>query len=326
MDNGKLKMDNCQLPTVNFQLKKGYKQTEVGVIPEDWEVKKIGEFTSIFVGHDLKENNFSDYPDNIYKYPVFSNTVENRGLYGFYNTPEYDGESLTVVGRGIGLGTAFKRDGGYGAIGRLLVLFPDKSIDSSYLTEYINFRVRIFEESSGIPQLTSVSFANYKIPLPPTRAEQTAIASALSDVDALISSLEKLIAKKRNIKQGAMQQLLKPKEGWVMKKFGEITLSVASGKSNTQLKEGKYPIFGSTGIIGWRNVYDYEGNKILIARVGANAGTVNKVSGKYCVSDNTLMVSLQSNIDIDFIFFKLINYQLNRLVFGSGQPLITGAN
>ncbi|MEJ0056770.1 MAG: restriction endonuclease subunit S [Bacteroidota bacterium] len=56
-----------------------------------------------------------------------------------------------------------------------------------------------------------------KIGIPKSVKEQTAIATALSDADALITSLEKLIAKKRNIKQGAMQELLKPKKGWVGK-------------------------------------------------------------------------------------------------------------
>jgi len=55
------------------------------------------------------------------------------------------------------------------------------------------------------------------IPLPPTRTEQTAIATALSDMDGLIEGLEKLLVKKRNIKQGAMQELLKPKDGWEVK-------------------------------------------------------------------------------------------------------------
>ena len=220
----------------------------MGVIPEDWEVKKLGEITRIFVGRDLKEVNFSSYQDNIYQYPVYSNTVDNDGRYGYYNISEYQGDSLTIVGRGVGLGTAFKRNGGYGAIGRLLVLFPDRKVDTGYLTEYINHRVKIFEESSGIPQLTGISIAKYNIPLPTTRAEQTAIAAALSGADAIISSLEKLIAKKRNIKQGAMQQLLTGKKRlpgfsgkWEVKKLGEITLSVASGKSNTQSKEGKIP-------------------------------------------------------------------------------------
>jgi type I restriction enzyme S subunit len=186
----------------------GYKQTEVGVIPEDWEVKSIGDFASISVGRDLKEENYSAYQDEVFKYPVFSNTVSNEGLYGFYNIPEYNGQSLTVVGRGVGLGKAFKRCGGFGAIGRLLILFPEENVDASFITEYVNHRVTIFTESGGIPQLTGVSFAKYRIPLPPTKAEQRAIATALSDTDALIASLDNLIAKKRDIKQATMQQLL----------------------------------------------------------------------------------------------------------------------
>ena len=63
---------------------------------------------------------------------------------------------------------------------------------------------------------------NILIPIPPTLAEQTAIATVLSDTDSLIYSLEKLIAKKRNINQGVMQKLLQPKEGLEAKKLGEI--------------------------------------------------------------------------------------------------------
>ncbi|KKO19113.1 MAG: EcoKI restriction-modification system protein HsdS [Candidatus Brocadia fulgida] len=246
MSNGKLKMDNCQLPTVNSK----FKRTEVGGIPNDWEVKRIDECSKICVGRDLIEAHYSPIQDHKYRYPIYSNTVDNRGLYGYYDIEEYKGESLTVVGRGVGLGTAFKRDGGYGAIGRLLILFPLEKYDASFLTEYINHRVKIFEESSGIPQLTSVSLSKYKIPLPPTKAEQTTIAAALSDADALITQLEKLIAKKRNIKRGAMHELLtgqkrlpgfEIKKGykqteigvvpndWEIKKLGEVVEKFVNG-------------------------------------------------------------------------------------------------
>jgi len=186
----------------------GYKQTEVGLIPEDWEVKSIADCVSISVGRDLKEENYSTYQDDIFKYPVFSNTVAHKGLYGFYDIPEYSGESLTIVGRGVGLGTAFTRKGSFGAIGRLLVLFPEKNVNANFLTEYINNKVKVFTESAGIPQLTGISIAKYKIPIPPTLAEQEAIGQALTDVDAFIESLEQLIDKKRQIKQGALQNLL----------------------------------------------------------------------------------------------------------------------
>jgi type I restriction enzyme S subunit len=112
---------------------------------------------------------------------------------------------------------------------------------------------------------------------------------------------------------------------WDTKEIGNVAISIASGRSNTHSEIGDYPIYGSTGIIGYKKHKDYQGDKILVARVGANAGTVNKVSGEYCVSDNTLMITYPDEVDIDFSYYQLINYRLNRMVFGSGQPLITGS-
>lgn len=112
---------------------------------------------------------------------------------------------------------------------------------------------------------------------------------------------------------------------WDVKEINDLTISVSSGKSKTTSEMGDFPIYGSTGIIGHRKQPDYSGNKVLIARVGANAGTVNKVSGKYCVSDNTLMLTYRHDIDIDFSYYQLVNFNLNKLIFGSGQPLVTGS-
>lgn len=188
-------------------MKPGYKQTDVGVIPENWDVAQIGGVAQIHVGRDLREDCFSRDFHSAYPYPVYSNTVAEHGLYGFYSIPEYEGESITVVGRGVGLGTAFARTGGYGAIGRLLVLFPNACADARFLATFINERLSIFVETGGIPQLTGIQFSKYKVALPPL-PEQRAIAEALSDVDALLGALDRLIAKKRDLKQAAMQQLL----------------------------------------------------------------------------------------------------------------------
>jgi type I restriction enzyme S subunit len=111
---------------------------------------------------------------------------------------------------------------------------------------------------------------------------------------------------------------------WDTKEVLDFTSGVASGKSKTNSEFGDFPIYGSTGIIGHRARPDYSGEKILIARVGANAGAVNKVSGDYCVSDNTLMVTYRSDVDITFSYYQLLNFGLNKLIFGSGQPLVTG--
>lgn len=190
---------------VMISVPKGYKRTEAGVFPQDWQVVFIHEVSDVLVGKDLVEEQFSNISDDKHCYPVYSNTVDYPGIYGYYSFAEYQKDAVTVVGRGVGLGTAYHRDSGFGAIGRLIVLFP--KCNTHYLAYFINEKVSIHNESGGVPQLTGIGLGGYKIALPSIE-EQTAIANALSDVDALIQELEKLIAKKQAIKTATMQQLL----------------------------------------------------------------------------------------------------------------------
>src|SRR5690606_34428414 len=99
--------------------------------------------------------------------------------------------------------------------------------------------------------------------------------------------------------------------------------NISSGKSKSN-SDGEYTFYGSTGIIGTSKQFDYEGEKLLVARVGANAGSLYKVKGRYCVSDNTLLINKNPESNIGFLYYSLVNFNLNRLIFGSGQPLITG--
>lgn len=114
-------------------------------------------------------------------------------------------------------------------------------------------------------------------------------------------------------------------EDWASHKVEDISIMIASGTSKTKTnKNGDFPIYGSTGEIGRSIKYDYEGRKILVARVGANAGTLYTVDGKYLVSDNTLMIEIKKSVSFRYIYRVLKYLNLNKLVFGSGQPLITG--
>lgn len=105
----------------------------------------------------------------------------------------------------------------------------------------------------------------------------------------------------------------------------DVVSGISSGTTVTHKVEGPYVVYGSTGIIGYTEMPDYSGEKILVARVGANAGTTNFVSGEYGVSDNTLIVDVKPIHNTKYIFFALKHAKLNQLVFGSGQPLITGS-
>jgi restriction endonuclease S subunit len=111
---------------------------------------------------------------------------------------------------------------------------------------------------------------------------------------------------------------------WVEKRLGDEIKDISSGKSKYKSTIGNYPFYGSKGVIANFSEFDYSGEKILIARVGAYAGALYKVNGNYSISDNTLVLEPPVNINLDFIFSYLLQLNLNQLVFGSGQPLITG--
>ena len=112
---------------------------------------------------------------------------------------------------------------------------------------------------------------------------------------------------------------------WEEKPLGnkDISHSISSGKDKSDFN-GSYDLYGSTGIIGKTSSNSHIGKFILVARVGANAGLLTKANGQFGVTDNTLVLDLHKAVNIDFVFSSLEKFGLNRLIFGSGQPLITG--
>ncbi len=125
-----------------------------------------------------------------------------------------------------------------------MALYPKKNLlTTHYLFQYyVRYGNELaFRYCQGTKQQSYTGAIAKKLPIliPPTIAEQTAIATALNDADALITSIEKLIAKKRSIKTGAMQELLKPKKGWVLKKLGDIAeIRKGQGLSKGDLDTG----------------------------------------------------------------------------------------
>lgn len=124
-----------------------------------------------------------------------------------------------------------------------------------------------------------------------------------------------------------MEKSRKPKirfkgftDDWEQRKLSDDVSSIDTGKSKFDTKEsGDCEILGSTGVIGYDDSFDYEGDFLLTARVGANAGTLYRHSGKVKITDNT--VFLQGS-HIDFVFYLLNKFDLKKMSFGSGQPLI----
>lgn len=245
-----------------MELKEGYKLSEFGFIPNDWEVQTIGEISSPVRGGSPRPAGSPKYFNGSFipwltvaaltNIPISQLYVSETETFltqeGSLYSRTLEKGTLIIANSGATLGVAkilaikcCANDG----IAALLDI--DKEISPEYLVYFINTKTKYLREvvatGNGQPNLNTGLIGNIKIPLPPTLTEQTAIATALSDTDALINSLEKLIAKKRNIKQGAMQQLLKPKEGWEVKKLGNIGKPYGglSGKSKLDFADGKFP-------------------------------------------------------------------------------------
>lgn len=202
-----------------MELAEKYKQTDIGIIPEDWEIDNVKNLAEIKTG----SRNTQDRVDGgLYPFFVRSQVVERINSYSF------DGEAVLTAGDGVGVGKVMHYIYGKFDCHQRVYRISNFSerINGYYFFLYFsnNFLNRIMQMTakSSVDSVRMDMIADMQIPIPPTLEEQTAIATALSDADALISSLEKLIVKKQMIKQGAMQQLLQPKEGWEVKKLGEI--------------------------------------------------------------------------------------------------------
>ena len=205
-----------------------------------------------------------------------------------------------------------------------------------YLINHSTFRKNAIEVSTGttrrrigLNELRNLPVIYSSLP------EQTKIANFLTAVDDKISLLTQKATLLSQYKKGVMQQIFKQElrfkddDGqefpeWEEKTLGEITETIQSGKSKGRQDVGEYPLYGSTGVIGFSDSSQYEGKTILIARVGANAGFIYEVDGNYSVSDNTIILVLKKPNNYSFFFNLLTKFRLNQLVFGSGQPLITG--
>ncbi|AXJ00687.1 type I restriction enzyme, S subunit [Cyclonatronum proteinivorum] len=204
-----------------------------------------------------------------------------------------------------------------------------------YLMNTIDFTS--YKKGSGIPH---IYFSDFKIePIGvPQPQEQQKIASCLSSLDELLAAHNDKLDALKDHKKGLLQNLF-PKEGetlpkvrfpefegdgeWVENQLQENCHNISSGKDKNQ-DDGEFDLYGSTGIIGKTENASYEGDYILVARVGANAGLLNRALGQFGVTDNTLVINLKDPEMVDFIFYSLDKIGLNKLVFGSGQPLVTG--
>jgi len=359
-----------------MELKQEFKQTEAGVIPIDWDVttfdmiadkRKKWSITGGPFGSNLK---VSDYTDSGVQIVQLQNIGDGifKDDYQIYTSEEKADELLSCniypneiiiskmgdpVARACFIPNKAKRylmasDG-------IRLVVNEKVFSKKFIHDYINsdyFRKRAFENSRGstrlrigLPELKSLAVIKPKL------AEQNAIASALSNIDDLISQTEKLIDKKKAIKQGVMQELLILKDGWVTKRISEVcwfqegpgvrkhqfTQSGVKLLNGTNIQEGKLDLENTDKFIseeeafGWYSHFLVDDNDILIACSGVSIDkfhekvTVAKVFHlPLCMNTSTMRFKvkkgyLDQGYFIQFLKSKRFKEQISGKATGSAQ-------
>ena len=224
-------------------VKQGYKETEIGVIPEDWICAKIGEIANVLMCKRIFVEQTSGKGDiPFFKIGTFGKEADayiSHELYSEYKNkysfPKKGDILLSAAGT---LGRTVVYDGrdAYFQDSNIVWLDVDKSI---LCNEYLNHYYKVIKwassEGSTISRLYNGIICDTALAVPPL-PEQKRIAEALTNVDSMISSLEKLIAKKKAVKQGAMQELLSGKKRlpgftgeWIKRKLCDCTERIIVG-------------------------------------------------------------------------------------------------
>ena len=207
-------MDKPQIP-------EGYKQTEVGVIPADWELSMLGEVCTLINGRGFKPYEWSDRGLPIIRIQNLNGSDEFNYFNGHYDPKIFIEHNQLLFAWSGSRGTSFGPHVWKG-VNALLnyhtwkMVINIKKIDSGFFYHTLKILTKTIEDSahgaSALVHTQKGDMEKFYFPVPVRREEQTAIANALSDVDALIAALEKLIDKKTAIKTAAMQQLLTGKK------------------------------------------------------------------------------------------------------------------
>jgi type I restriction enzyme S subunit len=198
-----------------------------------------------------------------------------------------------------------------------------------YLVEFLESRdYKQYNTGTAQPKLNKVVCSGIPVLAPPL-AEQRAIAAALSDVDALLEALTRLIAKKRDIKQAAMQRLLTGHTRlpcfhgqWESKRLAALC-SMKSGEGITSEsidQFSKYPCYGGNGLRGFASRATHNGRYALIGRQGALCGNVLGVEGQFFASEHAIVVTASATTDVQWLTYVLRRMNLNQYSESSAQP------
>lgn len=331
------------------KIPRGYKKTEAGVIPEEWEIKRIGDLLEVHYGKDQRS-----VKDENGTYPILG----SGGQIGWSNEYLYDKESV-LIGRKGTIDRPQHTEKPFWTIDTLFYTKIFGNINPKYI--YYLFKTinwRSYNEATGVPSLNTTTVESIRVASPPF-PEQLAIAEVLSDVDDLINSIESLIDKKQKIKQGAMQELLTGKKrlpgfsgAWETRRIAELG-DFGSGDGfpikYQKIKHGEYPFFKVSDMSNQNNeiymntasnyISEDVKNKIgstvfpkgtiVFAKIGAAIFLERKriLVHPSCIDNNMMGFIVNEEIcNINFIHMVLTNMKFGKMTRTSALPSLNSSD
>lgn len=303
------------------EVKPGYKQTEVGVIPEEWELVCLKDLGTSFKP-SIKAGPFGSaltkatYVSEGYKVYGQEQVIRGDHTYGDYFISKAKFNELMACSVSPGdillslVGTAGKLivlpdDAVPGVINpRLLRLSFDKSrvcplfFKSLFETAAVQSYLERYAQGGTMGVLNAGVLRPVVIALPSLKEQET-ISETLSDIDTLISSLDQLIVKKRDIQQATMQQLLTgqrrlPGFGgeWKVKRLGEIA-NIKTGSKNNQdkVEDGEYPFYVRSATVERINSYSHNCEAVLVPGEGGIGSIFHYINGRFDVHQRVYAIT-----------------------------------
>ena len=295
-----------------MELRPGYKQTDAGVIPDDWGTSTVGREFEIKLGKMLDaEKNFGipkpylgnkavqwdriDITD-LPTVPLSRSDIERFRL--------REGDLLVCEGGEVGRAAIWDEPIAEcyyqkalhrlrplrGFDSRVMAALLRRWSDRGLLTNYVT--------QTSIAHLPREKFMEVPMPVPPS-TEQRAIAEALSHVNALLGALDRLIAKNRDLKQAAMQQLLTGQTRlpgfhveWEVKRLGNVAhIKTGSRNNEDKVEDGQYPFFVRSEVVERINSYSHHCEAILVPGEGRIGNIFHYILGRFDVHQRVYAIT-----------------------------------
>ena len=299
----------------------------------EWAHKKLGEIGEIISGGTPSTGNDAFWngdvlfvtPLDLGREKEIEKTLRTISEYGVINSSanKIKANSLTISTRApIGLMSIVKKEFTTNQGCKSIQFFEDQDAQFHYYNLLYNVEyIKRFGQGTTFMEISKTDFSNLKFRVPKTLPAQRRIAAILSSADKVIASTQKLIAKYKQMKQGLMEDLLKPKEGWKMVRLGEC-LTIGNGQDYKHLQSGDIPVYGTGGVMTYVDDFLYDGETVCIGR----KGTINKPifhEGKIWTVDTLFYTHSFIDVSPLFIYYVFCNIDWNKYNEATGVPSLS---